>query len=58
MKDISNTVLSKVRRIERKIDINTLMSDLTRHQTKAVQLIFLGICKSDIILVIVIWMIS
>ena len=25
------------------------MSDLTRHQTEAVQLIFLGICKSDII---------
>ena len=27
------------------------MSDLTRHQTEAVQLIFLWICKSGIILV-------
>ena len=36
------------------IDINTLMSDLAHHQAKEVQLLFLGICKSDIILVIVI----
>ena len=29
------------------------MLDLAHHQTEAVQLIFLGMCKSDIILIIV-----
>ena len=31
------------------------MSDLAHHQTEEVQLIFLGTCKSDIILIIVIF---
>ena len=40
------------------MNINTLMSDLAHHQTEEVQLIFLEMGKSDIILIFIVWITS